>query len=92
MDATTFEAALRQDGFTEVERKTVEPRLPSKPHSHPFDVRALVLDGEITLSSEGADRVYRAGDIFTMAAGCVHSETYGPNGLTYVIGRRHSGT
>ncbi|HJQ56763.1 MAG TPA: cupin domain-containing protein [Vineibacter sp.] len=88
MDAAAFEAALRRDGFTEIETKTVEAKPPSQPHAHPYDVRALVLDGEITLTSEGAARVYRAGDSFNMAAGCVHAENYGPN-LTYIFGRRH---
>jgi quercetin dioxygenase-like cupin family protein len=92
MDAAAFEAELREDGFTEIETKSLSPRPPSTPHSHPFDVRALVLGGEITLTSDGADRVYRAGDVFSMAAGCVHSEIYGASGLTYVIGRRRSGS
>lgn len=88
MNAAAFEAALRADGFAEVETKTVKALPPSKLHTHPFDVRALVLDGEITITSEGADRVYRAGGVFTMAAGCEHAESYGANGLSYVVGRR----
>lgn len=88
MDIPAFEAALKRDGFTEIETKTVKALPPSKPHTHPFDVRALVLGGEITITSEGADRVYRAGDTVTMAAGCEHAETYGAAELRYIIGRR----
>jgi quercetin dioxygenase-like cupin family protein len=89
MDAAAFEAALRRDGFTEIETKTVPAKPPSTPHAHAYDVRALVLEGEITLTSEGTTRRYGAGEVFTMAAGCAHAETYGPAGLTFIVGRRH---
>jgi hypothetical protein len=48
-----------------------------------------VLDGEITLSFKGTSQTYRAGDVFTMAAGCEHAEQCGPAGVTYTVGRRH---
>jgi quercetin dioxygenase-like cupin family protein len=82
-----FEFALRRDGFT-VERKTLEPNASTSAHAHPFDVRALVLNGEITLAVEGIDYAYRAGDIFVMPAGHLHAETAGPDGVEYLVGRR----
>jgi quercetin dioxygenase-like cupin family protein len=48
----------------------------------------VVLDGEITLTVSGDARTYRAGDIFTMAAGCAHAESVGPAGVKYLVGRR----
>jgi quercetin dioxygenase-like cupin family protein len=82
-----FEFALRRDGFT-VERKTVAPSTCAAEHAHPFDVRALILNGEITLTVEGIDYTYRVGDIFVMPAGHRHAETVGPEGVEYVVGRR----
>jgi quercetin dioxygenase-like cupin family protein len=51
-------------------------------------VRALVLAGDITLTYEGQSRTFRTGEIFEMAAGCVHHEQYGPDGSTYLFGRK----
>ena len=60
-------------------------------HAHPFDVRALVLNGEITLTVEGVSHAYREGDIFLMPAGHRHAEAVGPTGVDYLVGRRHHG-
>jgi quercetin dioxygenase-like cupin family protein len=57
-------------------------------HSHPFDVRAMVLKGALTLSCDGQSRTYRQGEIFTMARGCLHSESYGGQGAVVLVGRR----
>ena len=83
-----FEFALRRDGF-DVQRNTVPPGTVVGEHAHPFDVRALVLDGEITLTLEGVDYAYREGDIFVLPAGHRHAETVGPAGVDYLVGRRH---
>ena len=82
-----FEFALRRDGFA-VERKKVPPHACVPDHVHPFDVRALVLNGEITLTVEGIDYTYREGDIFVMPAGHRHAEAVGPEGIDYIVGRR----
>ncbi|HXU66564.1 MAG TPA: cupin domain-containing protein, partial [Casimicrobiaceae bacterium] len=57
-------------------------------HAHPFDVRALVLNGEITLTVEGVQYAYREGDIFVLPAGHRHAEAVGPAGVDYLVGRR----
>ena len=90
MDAKLFEQALRQDGFDEVQTRELPANTVNAEHEHPFDVRALVLDGEITLTVEGAPRAYHAGEVFTMAAGCRHVENVGPVGVRYLAGRKHA--
>jgi quercetin dioxygenase-like cupin family protein len=82
-----FEAALRRDGFA-VERRTMPAMAQVAEHAHPFDVRALVLNGEITLTVEGVEYAYREGDIFVLPAGHRHAETVGPAGVDYLVGRR----
>jgi len=89
MDPTQFEASLRLDGFTEVETKSQPPGRAVPEHAHPFDVRALVLEGEITLTVDGQGTAYRAGDVFTMAGGCRHAEEVGAEGVRILAGRRH---
>lgn len=88
MDTTRFESELKRDGFLEVEKKTVGPNVSLEEHTHPYDVRAIVLEGQVTLRFDGKAQTCRAGDSITMAAGCAHSESYGPQGVTYLVGRR----
>ena len=82
-----FELALRCDGF-EVGRQTMAPGTVVGEHAHPFDVRALVLNGEILLTVEGVQYAYREGDIFVLPAGHRHAEAVGPAGVDYLVGRR----
>jgi quercetin dioxygenase-like cupin family protein len=89
VNTQTFEDELKRDGFTDIETKSVESNKRVGQHSHPFDVRAKVLAGEITLTCAGVSRTYRTGDVFSMEAGCEHAEQCGPNGVTYTVGRKH---
>ena len=59
-------------------------------HAHEFDARLLVFEGAMTIAAEGSERTYRAGESFTMAAGCRHSERSGPDGARYLAGRRYA--
>lgn len=88
MDIAGFENALRKDGFTDVETKSLPAGTHNDDHDHGFDVRALVLEGRIALTVDGATRTYGAGEVFTMAAGCRHVEDVGEQGVRYVVGRR----
>ena len=88
MDTTGFEAALVEEGYRDVETKALAGSYRAGDHSHPYDVRALVLAGEITLTVNGAARSFTAGEVFTMEAGCSHAEVAGPDGVRYLIGRR----
>lgn len=88
MNTAEFETALKRAGYLDVETKQVKPEFSTQPHAHPFDVRALVLDGDVTLTTGGESRTYRPGEVFEMAAGCEHSERHGPQGTKYLVGRR----
>jgi quercetin dioxygenase-like cupin family protein len=89
MDTKEFEVRLKQGGYLDVETKKAAPNFASKPHTHEFDVRALILDGQLTLTRDGKADTYRAGQTFEMDAGCLHTEQYGAEGTTYLVGRRH---
>ena len=83
-----FESALRRAGFDDIERKNLPAGTHVPEHAHPFDVRALVLDGEIRLTVDGDEYAYREGDIFVLPAGHRHAEAVGPAGVDYLVGRR----
>jgi quercetin dioxygenase-like cupin family protein len=87
MDPEAFENALRHDGFTQIARRPQAPNHATSPHAHDFAVRALVLEGEISLTVDGQVTRYKTGDVFVMAAGREHAETVGPAGVTTLSGR-----
>lgn len=88
MQQETFVRQLAAEGFDEVVTNS-RPAGEVPAHQHPFAVKALVIQGEITLGVDGRHTRYRAGDVFTMDAGCEHTERYGVDGVTYVAGRKH---
>jgi quercetin dioxygenase-like cupin family protein len=90
MDIETFKQQLIADGYLEIVDKTLEPGTIIDTHTHPFDVRALVLEGEATITCHGeAPRTFRPGDILELEANRPHSEHYGPNGYRFLVGRRY---
>lgn len=92
MDIGAFRRQLIDDGYLEIVEKTMEPNLVIESHSHPYDVRVLVLAGSAEIACHGEEaRVYRAGDIFEVEAGCAHVERYGPEAYTFLAGRRYPG-
>ena len=48
-----------------------------------------MLTGELTLAWEDQQHTFVPGEIFVMAAGCEHTEWFGPEGATYLVGRKH---
>jgi uncharacterized cupin superfamily protein len=90
MDESEFKAALLKEGFNDIDVRTIAANVHNKAHAHEFDVRALMLAGELTLSAQGKPTTYRTGEIFTLTAGCEHVEQFGPQGATYLVGRKHA--
>jgi quercetin dioxygenase-like cupin family protein len=83
-----FESDLRREGF-EVIHGGKDAGCASEPHAHDFDVRVMVLGGEITLIREGKAEVFRAGDRCEVPAGCMHADRVGPEGVAYVYGKAY---
>lgn len=90
MDRTVFENELREQGYADVVDRRMKPDALNPEHDHEFDARLLILEGAVTIAAEGTEKTYRAGDTFTMSAGCRHSERSGPDGTRYLAGRRYS--
>lgn len=87
MDQRAFEAELKREGY-DVTTSTTAGAKVNPEHSHPFDVKAMVVRGALTLNRDGESRTYRPGEIFTMPRGCMHYESYGPEGAVVLSGRR----
>jgi quercetin dioxygenase-like cupin family protein len=89
MDRQVFETELKRDGYDEIVTGTTQGPRHNAEHSHPYDVKAMVIDGAITLAWEGNTQTFRSGEVFTMARGCPHTETFGPEGAVTLVGRKH---
>ncbi len=87
MDTEQFKQELAREGY-EVVTKKMEANVRNEVHTHPFDVRLMVLSGEMSVAYEGRTTTCHSGDTFAMRAGCEHAESYGPEGATYLVGRR----
>lgn len=88
MNITTFESGLKTDGFEQIQTKALAAETSTLEHAHPFEVRAFVTDGRISLTVAGVSSTYEKGQVFTMAANCPHAEQIGPEGVSYLVGRR----
>lgn len=83
-----FEQQLLQQGFDKIVTVERPPDGALDEHTHPFEARALVLEGEITLGTAAGEHTYRAGDIFHLPHAEPHTERYGPQGARYLVDRR----
>ena len=82
-----FEAAEREIGCDEVISRAWDANTEQPTHTHPFGARALVVEGEMWLTVDGATQHLRPGDRFNLPAGKPHAERYGPQGATYWVAR-----
>jgi quercetin dioxygenase-like cupin family protein len=89
MNQEHFTQQLADEGFDEIITKSMPAKQQVAAHSHAFEVKALVIQGDISLGIREQLKTYRMGDVFTMASGCEHTELYGESGVTYVVGRKH---
>ena len=87
MDRAQFEAELKRDGYEPIISTTPGAKV-NPEHSHPFDVRAMVMEGALTLSCDGKAVTYTPGQIFSMPKGCLHFESYGDEGAVVLLGRK----
>lgn len=87
MQRDEFVRMLEAERFDEVVSVEREPGSMGA-HTHPFEAKALILQGELSISSGDGERVYRTGDVFHLLAGVEHEERYGPEGVSYLVGRK----
>ena len=89
MNTQDFEAKLKADHFDEITLVEKPVGYVMGEHQHPFEARALITKGDITLVVAGVSTTYHVGDIFRLPAQTPHHENAAPNGVTYVAGRKH---
>lgn len=88
MNSKQFLQLLRQDGFPEPVEVQQAPNGQLGIHEHPFEVKALVVEGDITIVIDGLGRIYKAGEIFHLELKQPHAESYGSEGVKYLASRK----
>ena len=87
MNRTEFETSATADGYEIVDREMAAGHV-NPEHSHEFDARLLMLEGEMTVTYKDGPVTYRAGDTCALAAGTMHAEQCRPNGARYLAARK----
>ncbi|WP_233852231.1 cupin domain-containing protein [Paraburkholderia sp. HD33-4] len=88
MNREAFTDMLTQEGFPDAVLVTREPNVAMDVHTHPFEAKALIVEGELQIRVGDDERLYRVGDVFHLPANVAHAERYGPQGVTYLVGRK----
>ncbi len=88
-DFESFRSEAMALGFNEVLERRWDPGMVVEGHTHPFDVMAIVVGGEMWLDCGESVLHLQPGGRFELDAGAVHSERYGPEGAVYWVARRH---
>jgi mannose-6-phosphate isomerase-like protein (cupin superfamily) len=88
MDRAEFETELRAQGYQDIAERQMPANQINPGHAHEFDARLLILEGEMTITRDGEEHTYRAGDSCAVSAGCRHAERVGREGVQYIAGRR----
>jgi len=88
MTRDEFLAELASEGFQEIATVTREAGQSLDTHAHPFEAKALIVEGELTIRARETERRFQAGDVFHLATNEPHSESYGPSGVVYLVGRK----
>jgi quercetin dioxygenase-like cupin family protein len=81
-----FESDLRREGF-EVIHGGQKPNFTEDLHAHGFDVRIMVLSGEITVIRDGKAETFCAGGHCEIPGDCQHATKVGPEGVAYIVGK-----
>jgi mannose-6-phosphate isomerase-like protein (cupin superfamily) len=86
-----FDAAARAADYDEVLERRWAPDTVLPTHTHPFAVRAVVVQGQLWLRCGDETRHLQAGDRFELGREVPHAERYGAEGATYWVARRNAG-
>ncbi|WP_310567042.1 AraC family ligand binding domain-containing protein [Hydrogenophaga sp.] len=86
-DFDTFKSAALAEGFDEVLERVWAPDTVLDTHTHPFAAKALVVQGEMWLTTGDTTQHLVPGDLFELEHSEPHSERYGAEGAIYWVAR-----
>jgi quercetin dioxygenase-like cupin family protein len=87
MNQSEFEADLKREGYGiyygGLKANEVNPE-----HAHDWHAKIMVIGGEITITRNSKADRFVPGDNCSVAAGELHAEAVGPQGVAYIAGRK----
>lgn len=88
MNANSFHKMVTAEGFSEPVLVEREADGFMDVHTHPFEAKALILDGYIEIGSGSDSQRYESGDVFHLTREQPHWERYGAQGVLYLSARK----
>ncbi len=88
MNPTELEKQLRAEGFTHTYVWQDGPGVSYPEHTHAAATAHIILEGEMSVTSQGKTQTYKSGERFDVPAQTVHSAKMGPRGCRYLIGEK----
>jgi quercetin dioxygenase-like cupin family protein len=88
MNERDLRKQLEAEGFSYTFVWQDGPKAFYSDHTHAGLTAHIILDGEMTLTMDGAAQTYRVGDRCDVPAGAVHSALMGPRGCRYLVGEK----
>ncbi len=88
MNKNQFLELLSKEGFPKPVMVEREANGSLGLHMHPFEAKALIIRGQMEIGIGEIKTSYRVGDVFHLNKNQEHSESYGPDGVCYLAGRK----
>ncbi len=88
MNTKELERQLRAEGFSHTYVWQDGPGAFYPDHTHPNPTAHIILEGEMTVTSQGKTQTYKPGERFDVPAQTIHSAKMGPHGCRYLIGEK----
>ena len=88
MTEEEFRERLEAEGFIDPHLYQAKPGPVAPMHSHDKSIMSLVLKGEFTMITENGERKYKVGDCCLNPAGTMHTEQFGSDGTTFLVGTK----
>ena len=88
LSTNALEKRLHEEGYRNAYVWQDGPNAFYPDHTHAAGTAHIILEGEMTLTTNGETRTYRAGERCDVSAGAGHSARMGPHGCRYLIGEK----
>ena len=88
MGSKGWEKKLREEGFGHIFVWQDGPHTFYPDHTHAAATAHIILEGEMTVTSQGKTQICKAGDRFDVPANTVHSAKMGPLGCRYLVAEK----
>lgn len=88
MNADSFHRMVAAEGFSEPVLVEREANGFMDVHAHPFEAKALIVDGDIEIGLGNDSQRFQPGEVFHLSHEQPHWERYGPKGVLYLTARK----